>query len=582
MLYFIFVWTILIFICLTIGTAILNLVQANHLTRKGDRFILSIWLGIISLTLLFLTVSFILPLSSLVGLSASLILIIISFFFRKNRQEIKSLLTSLNLKNISLYLFIAIIISAFASQKVIWFDTGVYHWGSIKWLSEFGTVFGVGLINSKFGFNAGWFAFSAPLHFSVLKSHIGAIGNGFLLFLVVTHFLIALKHLLSRQLLISDGFVLTYFGTILPFYIVTSFDNSRILISFAPDIPVNFLIGVIAWTILLISNTQIPSNKYEGNHCFSSQLIPLFLSLGTISMKLSALPLFPITFLFSLSIKSNQSRKIKRFIISSFLSILLLMPMFMYGIKTTGCPLYPSSLMCINLPWSIDKAVVKEEKNIITGIATTPTKSSENYFLLLVNSRFQWLKSSIKLQFLFLLIIPSVIFSLILIKNKNHILLFKGYSWLLGLGFLGISFIMIQSPILRFGLGYFCLIPSLFIAIFLIQKLANINYLNNLSSQTNKLFFLSIIIFISVILIFDDSIEKRLLLPLGLPEIEVIKAQINDIKYVYPDNSEDKWEIPCWDQKLPCSPLPIQENIRLKNPEKGIGGGFLNEKIKTE
>ncbi|WP_373479350.1 hypothetical protein [Geminocystis sp.] len=568
MLYFISVWTILLFICLILGIAILNSTRIDYLTRKTDRFFLSIWLGIISLTLLLLSISFFLPLSNLVGLSASLILILVSVSFSKNRQEIKSLLTKLNLNYIIFYFLIAIIISAITTQKIIWFDTGLYHWGSIKWLSQFGTVYGVGLINPKFGFNAGWFAFSAPLYAPFLGSHIGAISNGFLFFIGVIHFLISFKNLFikTKILLISDTFIFIYYSFILSVYTITSFSKSPILISFSPDIPVNFFIGIIAWSLLLLSNNYKVSNT--TNYLFLPQFIPLFLSLGTVSIKLSALPLLGITFFFSCFNNYQKSKIIKKFIISSCLSILLLIPTFGYSIKTTGCFLYPSPFLCFNVPWAINKTVIQEEKTSIIGIDSS--KNYKNPVIFILNKRLQWLKSSIKLQIMVLLIIFSVIFSFLIIKNKAKINSIQGYAWIIALGLLGITFIMIQIPLLRFGLGYFCLIPSLFISIFFMPKLISLFHVNKF--VMNKLFFFILISFTSLIIIFDNSIKERLFLPLKLTEIEVIKAQINDVSYVYPDN----WKIKCWNHELPCSALPIYDNIRLKDPKKGIGGGFLN------
>lgn len=610
MFYFLLIWSLLIFVCLVIGTAILHVLKANCFQRKGDRFIISIWLGIITLTILFLTISFFLPLSSIVGFSACLLLVFGCFLFSKIRQEVLSFLTNLKPSIWLILISIEIIVAGLVNQQIVWFDTGMYHWVSIKWLSEFGTVTGVALTNSKLAFNAGWFAFSAPLHLPILNSHAGAISNGFVFFVATVHFCIAIQNLLNKNLYLADGFILIYSCFTLPIYTITVFTGSPILISFSADIPVNFFIGVISWSILLISSGNKSPSTNKNNTVFSANLIPLILALGTTTIKLSALPLLPITFLFSLNIKAL---KLKSLLTSCLISVLMLMPMFLYGIQTSGCPLYPSRLMCIDVPWKISEATIIEETNQITGIVRDKPqenlikkdtnkiseavkdkprenltkketnqstnierrKPKQSYVLLIIEKRWKWLKSSIKFQIMIILLILSIIFAIYLIKISKIKSSIKGYIWLLELGFLGMIFILSQIPLIRFGLGYFILISCLFIATILRlnwKKIKNNVFINYLNNQKNQHFFLIVLSCFSLTITFNNMAKAVLLLPPELPKAEVIKEKINDVEYFYPAN----WTVRCWDTKLPCAGVPIQHNIKLKDSQKGIAEGFIN------
>ncbi|MEQ9482407.1 hypothetical protein [Coleofasciculus sp. F4-SAH-05] len=95
-----------------------------------------------------------------------------------------------------------------------------------------------------------------------------------------------------------------------------------------------------------------------------AKTIPLILSAGAVTIKLSALPLLPIGFLFYLM--GNQlTIKIKRLLTGSAIVILLLSPMVLYSLTTSGCPLYPSTFMCLDLPWSVSiEKAVKETQPI--------------------------------------------------------------------------------------------------------------------------------------------------------------------------------------------------------------------------
>ena len=48
MLYFLIVWTILAFVCFSIGIALLHGLKASCFEDKGDRFFVSVWLGLIT------------------------------------------------------------------------------------------------------------------------------------------------------------------------------------------------------------------------------------------------------------------------------------------------------------------------------------------------------------------------------------------------------------------------------------------------------------------------------------------------------------------------------------------------------
>ncbi|MEQ8960501.1 MAG: hypothetical protein RLP02_21690, partial [Coleofasciculus sp. C2-GNP5-27] len=152
-------------------------------------------------------------------------------------------------------------------------------------------------------------------------------------------------------------------------------------------------------------------------------------------------------------------------------------------------------------------------------------------------------------------------------------------AWILLLGLLGITFIMLQSPLLRFGLGYFLLIPALFSAIYgqsLFDKIPSkltqplFRFTHTLKQpQTillTSLFFLGL----TTVGLIQDNAQSRLILPPPLPSVNLVSDQVNDVTYVYPAN----WTVRCWASPLPCSAVPIK-NIRLRDPSQGIGAGFV-------
>ena len=76
---------------------------------------------------------------------------------------------------------------------------------------------------------------------------------------------------------------------------------------------------------------------------------------------------------------------------------------------------------------------------------------------------------------------------------------------------------------------------------------------------------------------------EHLFRPPLLPTAKLIKAKINDVEYVYPDNQSsrthlnDQRRVSCWDAPLPCSSIPILGDIKLRNPQQGISKGFEHQ-----
>jgi hypothetical protein len=574
MLYFIITWNCLIILLFLIGIGLLSICKADCFKRSSDRFIAAIWLGIIAFSLVLLTSSLVLPLSPLVGWGIAVSLAAVSLISKQTQNEIVALRSSISLRLILGFLTLELLVAVLTTQQIVWFDTGLYHLGSIRWLSEFGAVPGVALINAKFGFTSSWFAFAAPLIPKFVGDRVGAIANGFVFLIAIIHTLITITHIFQNKAQLSDWFWFVYSGLLIPVYLATAFTGSPILISFSPDVPVNLLIGIIAWSILIISQTNTLSESRSNRSILEPHIIPLILSSGAVAIKLSALPLLPGTLLFY---GVRKSFRFQRLFWGILLIILLLLPGAIFGIKTSGCPLYPSRLMCLDLPWTLLVELTKKEVSEIKFFEKVAGKESGlNKFIL---AYWRLFETNREFQIMVLLIVLSIIFSIFLIKKSNFRQQWQ-QIWVIFIGFSGIVFIMAQSPLLRFGIGYFILIPALFIAglgpIILerIQPIFERSRFSNLARRLKiiplvSLFLVSAIAAIAV----QDDAKSRLLLPAELARVPVIKKKVNDVEYAYPAN----WTVRCWTYELPCAPVPVG-NIKLRDPSRGIGGGFVNAK----
>ncbi len=557
MLYFIAVWLLLLPLCLSIGLWILNILKITAFFRWGDRFILATWLGILALCISYMTVSLRVALSPWVGILTGTVWLIFSLLNRETRKDIKQFYDLLSPKSVVIGFGLAISIAILTTQQMIWFDSGLYHLGSIRWFAQFGAVPGIALIESKLGFTSSWFAFSAPFVFTELGSKIGGITNGFALFLITCHSLIGWHQFFQPKRQVSDGFIALFFLLLTFIYVGENLTGSPAIISFSPDVPVAMLIGVTAWAILSEASVQKP-------------LVVLLLAIGTFTLKMSALPLLGVGILYYVIQRRCQ---LKPVFLSAVLVIVLLIPNFSVASLTSGCPLFPSQLVCWNLPWTVAQKTNQKEIKAIIGAQNISAKKSDrkkqSIILELAKKRYQWFKLNRKLQFTVLLFVINLILGIVLFFNKNQPQI-ASIRWLIVLGLVSTSFILVAIPLLRFGIGYFLIIPVLWVIVIAQQQIEF--YRAFFPPSLTKWLYFSLVIGLIFGLVIGNhrNLKNRLLLPENIPSLPLKTATINNVTYRYPKN----FQLQCWAADLPCSSLPIEQEIELRNPKKGLKAGF--------
>ncbi|MBD2122028.1 LIC_10190 family membrane protein [Trichocoleus sp. FACHB-262] len=572
MLYFIAAWTLLSMACWPIGVALLNLLQADCFERSPHRPMAALWLGLIVLAVALLGTSLLLPLSPVVGGLVTVALVAASLLPRSARQEVVAWRVNLSPRLILGISILALAIAAITTRQVTWIDTGIYHYGSIRWLSEFGTVPGLALLKKQFGFASSWFALAAPLNPVGLGGRVSALPNGFAILLAVLHFWVSLTRSFTTQAKLSDWFATLFFGLVLPPLLFTHL-LSVILVSPSPDIPVIFLTGVVAWSILVISEQRTDSVNAGPKSILEPELIPLILAAGAVTIKLTALPILLIASLFYLVAKRPS---FKRLLMGGAVLGGLLLPMLLFSLVTSGCPLYPSTFLCLDLPWSQTVQEAKQLAEVTRGWGTwfgsAPTGVSATLWLF-----WQWFNAIGSSKLIVLLIglsIVSMIYVFRTVISQQN----QGQLWVLGLAVVGTSFMMLQSPLLRFGIGYVVLLPVLSVAILFHAKLQNrcieLNKRFTANPHRQKYRWQSWVLLCSGTLVLvalsQSPVRSRLVLPPALPKTKLTQQQVNNVVYFSPQNSKGA----CWAAEIPCSPQPAK-NIWLRDPVRGLPAGFV-------
>ena len=570
MLYFLIIWTGLLSSCLTVGCGLLHRLKIQELKRASDRAILSSWLGLGSTAIALLATAIFTPLSPLTGLGLSTLLMLIALKPEPVRRELFSWWSQLTRWAWIGYGLCSIIAAAFVTQKVTWIDTGLYHYGLVQWLGEYGLLPGLSLINPQFGFTSAWFAIAAPLNSTGLAGSASTVMNGFILLLTILQIV-----LLSRQVFensrrfsqshLSDWFLLLF--SFFSFLLVTQTPLLRtITISASPDIAVILFSMMAAWTMLLTDTTVRDHRQSEAS---GLDLVPVIIAVAAFSIKLTALPLLIATVGFYLS----RVISLKRVVTAIALLFTTLLPFITAQILASGYPLYPSTIGGLSLPWTRAPRIANRLAEATHGwgnwFRNPPLEVYRPAWLIQ-----KWFNSNHSSKLMVFLIVLSVISGIALAirlrTKRDHRIL-----WLLVLAVLGITFTMLKAPLFRFGMGYFLLLPVLSGALLCHRTTYQAKV--NLKPLNGAAIAIGLIGTITLSKVSYANLANHLLLAPPLPSITYQQQEINGITYIVTQNSRSQ----CWSAPLPCVYSP-RSKVKLRNPQIGIRGGFISDEAAVE
>ena len=581
MLYFLAAWILLFLVCFPVGSACLHMCSAAQWGKEGDRIIIALWLGIILLSTSYLAAAMFIPLSFGVSLSMAFSFMGLSLCLRTVRTEVKRLAKTLSLPLLGYGGALSIAIATFMTQEITWVDTKLYHLGAIRWLSDYGMIPGIALINHRFGWISAWFALITLLNPPFVQYRTTAVLNGFVLLLIFAQFICVVRRILRRQDHISDWFIFFAEAILLPLLLIKVIPVigkksifAETLISPSPDLVANLLVILTAWLILLIYENRSSTNKHTMIIARDQKILPILFAAGATSFKLVAFPLLIVTNVFYLIYKKFRPSALLACI---GINTLMLSPLLGAGITASGCPFSPSKFLCLDLPWSANLPYSLDwglwwRSDKLIGLPSP----QENYWLWLLP---RWLQANPLNTITLFLNILAIIFLIKGIKSGKISIKIE-YLEVLAISLVGILVIITQAPTLRYGLGYFLVIPCLIFALSLslIRKkipqhhkkvnsfeIACLSGEKNINPQYFNIFLWAI----TIVMVIHLLLQSRLFLPPKLVEVKATQSQINDLRYVYATDPKL-----CWATQQPCA-LGVLDNIQLRNPSMGIKGGFV-------
>jgi len=595
MLFYLASWILLVVSGAAVGSAVLAITKSSIFSHFGDRIITATWLGLLTIGTILLGLSVVLPLSPAIGFGLMAILTTAALSAKAVRRDFR-MLRLYRTNSLVLSLGMLAVVAALSSTRLVEaFDTGFYHYQLTRWLSEYGTIRGLGLIFPNFGFSSSWFALAAPFDFGPFQGRVAALLGGLAIFLSLLHFALAVSRIIQRRADRADWFLAGGYALIFPVCFSWAFE-----VSLSPDVPAWILTLLVGWLMLLTGHSGLRKRSATGSD--DSAILPLILALGATTLKLSAAP---IVFIAGLFYWFNSSAKWNTRLVSASIASLLLVPIPAASFTSSGCPFYPNPLLCLDVPWGRGKAAAQIISADITEWARWrgPTPSGATAWNWIV----PWISHLDNL-----VLISFCALCLLGFVAARGWRAGESFLYVLGLLLGGTAFVFVMAPNARFGAGYLSLYPALFLAAVgpRLGGLVHWQLVDPGRFRAPSTTVAYVLVGIAGLLAIDASVreltlrrELRSLTNLQMPKdpdlvnrllwppvlarstgdlilihnrrynrlerLELETERSNGIEYRRPKGGGQ-----CWGAALPCAPNPLQNDVRLRFPDNGLRSGL--------
>jgi len=577
-----------------VGSALLSLAGGSVFSRFGDRMIAATWLGLLTIAALLLGLSVVVPLSPAVGFGAIAILSAIAVSAKSVRQDFRTLFGSLTKPVMLGAGTLAIAAALNATRFVEAYDTGLYHYPLTRWLSTYGTVRGLALIHFRFGFSSSWFALAAPFDFAPLQGRMAALLGGLASFLCLAHLALVVSRIVQRRADRADWFLAGGYIFVLVVCFSWAFE-----VSLSPDVPVWILTLLVGWLMLVSGQRGAGAAKLGAG---LSPLVVLLMALCTLTLKPSAAPILAVAGLFYLF--TSPLRWPMRLLQGAVAGVMAV-PIVAANLTSSGCPVYPNSMMCLDVPWGVGKAAARV---IATDIgdwgrwrdaATSAGPPAGNWMA-------SWIMQPDKLALV--AFCGICLFGFLAARGWRA---GRAILYVLALALFGTAFLLVNAPNPRFGVGYFALFPALLLAAVgpELERAVRPRLGNSELTAVNALAYglvgIAVVVAAhagirehrlnrelqgsdSLQMGADSEFTHRLLLPPALASspgdlvitrnrrlsrvgrLELVTDSSNGIDYRSPKDRDQ-----CWGAALPCVPTQLEGDVSLRVPSDGIRSGFV-------
>ncbi|MFQ3580531.1 MAG: hypothetical protein SNJ67_00325 [Chloracidobacterium sp.] len=544
------IWVVVAGLAGVIGAGYFSMTSGSS---PAERLVVNLWLGAGILSNGWLTVALWLPLSPVTAILTAAVLLGVIIQTKPFRLRVATLGRDLapDAWTLALAVGLASIVAAVvAVAPVTLIDTGIYHYPAARWLAEYGVVKGTALLDVQLGYASSWFALFAPCLHGGMKTRAAALGSGLALALWLSSAGFAGLRIYRGDGQPTDWFLV--WATVLGVGAVSTLDG--LLASSSPDVPTAALIITIAWVLL----GQRPAAEPRSGWTAAA------LAAVALSIKLTAAPVLVVAGWLAWR---ASGWKWKTALSLAVMVIGLLLPVTVVRAMASGHPFFPSKLCALPVAWRYDMnpwqmadgtpreltVAIRDQARWDWGALASPRYSQGPLDGLL---DWRWLPAWPSHEPVAAgLLAASVVATLAMLLGRRQSVV--GWGWVLGLGWFGSAYVLLQAPSLRFGVGYFVIPPALGLAYF----------------STHLPRWVPALLGAGLVTLLPFPASVPLWRPPRLTPTPVSIQQVNGMRLYQPVPQPGIFPR-CGDSPLPCG-SNIAPTVRLRDPRRGVAAGFI-------
>jgi hypothetical protein len=259
-----------------------------------------------------------------------------------------------------------------AMQTPTMFDSGLYHFGSIRWLNEYAIVPGLGNLHWRLALNQSYFGFLALMNIAPYWGQGYAAGGLFVLLLTA----FTLLEVGAKQ---SPLWRWTFGGILFSYLCLLS----GMIANPLPDTAVA-LLQIVIFIFLYCSLTFNPQTDSAAQIQLKHlQVVLVFLCLTIVTIKLSSLGFAAATIaVVLLSMLKSVGQRLSLKVLRNIAALVGLFAIVHVARSylLSGAPFFPSPLGWVwSMPWAVEPGVAQYESQLIYAWARKPgiTSASE-------------------------------------------------------------------------------------------------------------------------------------------------------------------------------------------------------------
>jgi hypothetical protein len=468
------------------------------------------------------------------------------------------------------------------SNQAIWsswpVDLGLYHTQTVKWISEYAIIPGLGNLHHRLAFNNSSFLYAAQLNTWVWSGLAFYLTNTLLVFALGLRSLVALNRVLQdRQPLHLTDVYYSFFMPILLFYVSTA-----LFAGYGTDVIVFVLQVVIGGALLHIFSAQpIAAAALRRQVTY----ILLLCAVGvTVKLSFAVFGAFAILAAWVVFARRENFRTLFRGqLLASWAAVLVLpvLPWLVRHIILSGYLVYPSPLISFPVRWKIPYDLVEPITATIHNWAMgraqyTPGMPAGDWFAIWFPPIQFELKEAV-VYFVACLLLAAAL----RIFGKKRPVVKHGPLTLIGINLLSLVYWFLTAPDPRFaGAAVWLLLVSALLLVF--QQVIQTGYVRSAHLLTAAVV---ILLFFWLGPHFTNNISlSRLVTPPFEQEIAAEQSPSGEQPFRVTNSglqvyiaADEQAEL-CWDAPLPCTRAhDFDPRLALLRPGDLQGGFYVDD-----